>query len=424
MMTRRRVFALIGIPVAVLVLWTALAPGDYAPEAQAQQAASDKGDMRANLNQAAESVVAAAMQGVSASRSEQQILERTDLSVEALRILGLLGASGTDMQATKLLDDVQAKVSPAAAEVLIRMRLARQLQRWSQLSSAERDKALKRFVSDVQSSGLTPGHADLLLRLTDNLEMGGQGALVANAIQELLPAFQNSTEPEIQRRTPVMQGIVHRLNLAGKPLELEGTLLDGSEFHWGAYRGKVVLVDFFANWCQVCREEVPITLQAYAAYKDKGFEVVGVSLDKQPQLAKMYQKETGFQFPTLFSSDSRAMEWKSPMAVKYGVTSLPRAILVDQQGNVVTTVARGERLIQHLHELLGPPGRGFGGGVGQLDGQPTDDGTAGQSEVVPTSFDDSVQFGSEGGEAAVPSVPEDSAEAGDSGAPAPTVPEE
>lgn len=361
--------------------------------------------MRAKLNQAAESIVAAANQGIEASSSEEQILERTDLSVEALRILGLLGASGADMQASKLLDDVQAKVSPAAAEVVIRMRLGRQLQRWNQLGKAEREKAINRFVSDVRSAGLTPGQADLLLRLTDNLEMGGQGALAATAVKELLPAFEKSTEPSVQRRAPVMEGIVRRLELVGKPLELEGTLLDGSEFDWEAYRGKVVLVDFFANWCGVCREEVPFVLQAHRAYKDKGFEVVGVSLDKRPQLAEQYRQETGFQFPTLFSSDPKAMEWKSPMATRYGVTSLPRAILVDQNGVVVETVARGERLFQHLQELLGPAGRPAGNGVGQTE----EPGSGNEGSVVPAAFDDSAQPGSEAEEpaaSAAPSVPE------------------
>jgi len=315
----------------------------------------------------------------------------------------LLGASDIDVKAAKLLDDVQAKASPDAAEVIVRMRLARELQQWSKLSAAEREKAINRFVSDVQAEGLTPGHADLLLRLTDNLEMGGQGKLAASALTTLLPAFKSSSEPSVQRRAPLMEGIVRRLDLVGKPFELEGTLLDGSEFDWNSYRGKVVLVDFFANWCGVCREEVPIVLQAHRAYKDRGFEVVGVSLDKQPQLAEMYRQETGFEFPTLFSNDPRAMEWKSPMATKYGVTSLPRAILVDQEGKVVATVARGERLFQHLRELLGPPANGLGG-LGEVNGAPGGE-SEGDSDVVPAGFEESAESQAED-EAAAPAVPE------------------
>jgi len=418
MINSRRVFSLIALSVALVSLWAAYGPSELSQQADAQQPAGGQQAMRDNLDKAAQAIVAAAEQGMNTSRSDDQILERADLSAEALRILGLLGATSTEMQATKLLDDVQTKVSPAAAEVVIRMRLGRQLQRWSQLGSTERDKAIKRFASDVQSSGLTPGHADLLRRLTDNLEMNGQGELAATAIKELLPAFRSSTEPMLQRQTPIMEGIVRRLELVGKPLELEGTLLDGTEFDLGAYRGKVVLVDFFANWCGVCREEVPTILQAYRAYKDKGFEVVGVSVDKQPQLAEMYRKETGFQFPTLFSNDPRAMEWKNPNAVKYGVISLPRAILVDQNGIVVETVARGERLFQRLHELLGPAGGTIGGGVGQSEEPASDE----DGSVVPTSFKSPIQVKGGAGESAAPSAETEASETGES--PAPTSPDE
>jgi thiol-disulfide isomerase/thioredoxin len=405
MFNSRRVFAVTGLAVALAASWMAFGPGE-AQKAEAQQAGGGQ-DVKDNLNQAAASVVAAAELSVHAARGEDEILQRLDYSIEALRILGVLGATDTGAQSEKLLDDVQAKVSPAAAEVVIRMRLARQLQHWSKLSKTEHEKALNRFVSDVQSEGLTPGHADLLLRLTDNLEMGNQGALAANAIKKLLPAFENSSEPSLQRRTPVLQGIVHRLELVGKPFELEGTLLDGAEFDWGQYRGKVVLVDFFANWCGICREEVPIILQAHRAYRNKGFEVVGVSVDKHPQLAEAYRQETGFGFPTLFSKDPRAMEWKSPMAVKYGVTSLPRAILVDQKGNVVETVARGERLIEHLRELLGPPGAPLGlGGLGEIDGVPTDDGSSEPSDVVPAAFEETADAPTDASEATAPAVPE------------------
>jgi hypothetical protein len=90
------------------------------------------------------------------------------------------------------------------------------------------------------------------------------------------------------------------------------------------------------------------------------------------------------------------MEWKNPLATKYGITSLPRAILVDQNGIVIDTVARGERLIQHLQQLLGPPG-GSLGGVGQLDEEETSD-----SEVAPASFDEPVQLEQGAGAPAAP----------------------
>lgn len=388
MTNSRRVFALLVVSLVLGTLWLAYGSGGLSQQAGAEQPSAGRDDAKTHLDRAAASIVAAAEQGVKSAQSDEEALERTDLSIEALRIIGLLGGSDTDARAVKLLDDVQSNASPAVAEVVVRMRLARQLQQWSRLSRAEREKTIDRFVSDVQKEGLTPGHADLVLRLADNLEMANQGELASRAINELLPAFRTAAEPSVQRRAPLMEGVVRRLDLVGKPLEIEGTLLDGSEFDWKSYRGKVVLVDFFANWCEVCRAEVPNILQNYRAYHDKGFEVVGVSLDEQRGLAEMYRKQTGFQFPTLFSQDPRAMDWKSPLALKFGITSLPRAILVDQDGNVVDTVARGQRLGQHLRDLLGPAGAPAEGArrVGDLDEEPAG-GLESRSEVVPAAFE-------------------------------------
>lgn len=400
MLNSRRVLALFALSLVMFAVWLIYGSGDVAQQAVAEQPAAG-GDMQTNLNQAAESIVAAAELGVHGTQSEEEILSRIDLSVEALRLIGELGGEKAATLAGQLLDDIQKSGSPAVKEVIVRMRFAREMQRWSQLTRAEREEAIDRFVADIKQEGLTPSHADLIMRLSDNLEMSNQRDLAKRAVAPLIPLFQSSTEPMIQRRTSLMEGIVRRLDMVGKPLELQGTLLDGTEFDWESYRGKVVLVDFFANWCGVCREEVPTILQAHRAYHDKGFEVVGVSLDRAPALADAYRKQTGFQFPTLFSSDPQAMEWKSPLATKYGITALPRAILVDQEGNVVDTFARGPRLGQLLGDLLGAGRAPLGGPVGETSDEPT--GEFGeQSDVVPVRFEE--QNGAD--EAAAPVVTE------------------
>src|SRR6185436_855793 len=153
----------------------------------------------------------------------------------------------------------------------------------------------------------------------------------------------------------VFEGIARRIDLPGKPLELEGTLLDGAKLDWNSYRGKVVLVDFHASWCGPCRAEVPNILENYEAYHKKGFDVIGINMDKEKSGAEKYIQETGFKFPVVFGEDPNARGWDLPLARKYGVTGIPMVILVGKDGNVVSTEARGPRLGELLQQQLGNP---------------------------------------------------------------------
>jgi len=116
-----------------------------------------------------------------------------------------------------------------------------------------------------------------------------------------------------------------------------------------------VLVDFWATWCGPCRAEVPNVLENYLKYHKLGFDVVGISLDEKRSDAEDYVTQTNIPWPSLFHESSGETGWQNPMAVKYGITGIPTAILVDQEGNVVSMQARGPRLGAALEKLLGNP---------------------------------------------------------------------
>ena len=348
----RRMLVLLVVPLALVCLWLAYGSGDFALRAGAEQAGGDD-RVRTHLDEAASSIIAAAKESVRSAASDDEAAQRMQVAIEALQLIGLLGEVDTNAQTEKLLDGLQSVGRPAVAGAIIKLRLARQLQQWNRLDAASREKTIDRFIADVNQAGLNLELADLIMRLVERLEYAHESELASRAINELLPAFRESTEPQIQRRTPLLEGVVRRL--PGNALELEGTLLEGGTLEWDSFRGKVVLVDFFASWCRPCRAEVPNVLANYRAYHDQGFEVVGVNMDDKRGNAEAYVQQAGFNFPTLFSDDPEATGWDHPMGRKYGVTALPRVILVDKDGVIVSTVARGPMLGTLLRELLGEP---------------------------------------------------------------------
>lgn len=113
-------------------------------------------------------------------------------------------------------------------------------------------------------------------------------------------------------------------------------------------RGKVVLLDFWAQWCRPCRLENPNIVKAYHKFKDKGFEVYGVSLDRSRDKWLQAIEEDGL----VWTHVSDLKYWQSEAAKTYNINAIPASFLLDRDGRIIAKNLRGQSLHQKLKEIL------------------------------------------------------------------------
>lgn len=126
--------------------------------------------------------------------------------------------------------------------------------------------------------------------------------------------------------------------------------VNGKEVKLSSFRGKYVLVDFWASWCGPCRKENPNLVDAYNQFKDKNFTVLGVSLDRPGQKDKWLQAIKDDKLAWTNISDLQF--WSSPVVSLYGFDGIPFNVLVDPQGKVIAEGLRGSSLEGKLKEVL------------------------------------------------------------------------
>jgi thiol-disulfide isomerase/thioredoxin len=155
----------------------------------------------------------------------------------------------------------------------------------------------------------------------------------------LVKKLAASSNPQLQQLATQAKEQAQRMaELKSKPLDLKFTALDGQSVDLAKLRGKVVLVDYWATWCPPCREQVPSVAAAYQKYHDKGFEVVGISLDQDKDALTSFIKDHGMAWPQYFDGKG----WDNDISSKFGIDAIPAMWLLDKKGMVVTTDASND----------------------------------------------------------------------------------
>lgn len=165
--------------------------------------------------------------------------------------------------------------------------------------------------------------------------------------------YPNSSYHEILKqytqKIKALEGPKGPASIGSQAPELNSKGLDGKVITLESLRGKYVLIDFWASWCGPCRRENPTVVKLYNKYKDAGFEVYSVSLDKNKKRWEQAIKKDGLIWP---SHVSDLKGWQTQATKLYGFGGIPYTVLIDKEGKIIATKLRGKALENKLADLF------------------------------------------------------------------------
>jgi peroxiredoxin len=177
----------------------------------------------------------------------------------------------------------------------------------------------------------------------------GEFAVARQVYAALLSRFQES--PNLRQK---VRGDLKRLDQIGKPaLAFAADDIQGQTLRLSAYRGKYVLLDFWATWCGPCIAELPRLQAAYQTYHEAGFEIIGISLDESKTAVVDFVKARKLPWRQIHNAGSTA-----DLVEAFGVSSIPATYLIDPEGTIIRLDLRGKALEDALsRSIKRPPGR-------------------------------------------------------------------
>jgi thiol-disulfide isomerase/thioredoxin len=262
-------------------------------------------------------------------------------------------ACNDDAEADKQLQDflatLQGDSRPRVAREVAFLTIEHKVLSVDALSPADCEKLLLELKAFYGQEKLAAKHLRMASGTVEVINKLEDGDAREKHFAEFGALFAKSSDKELARygKKLAKKPETKESDLVGKPLELVGVTAAGTPFSWENYRGKVVIVDFWATWCGPCRKEMPNVVALREKLKDRGFEVVGVSVDKDEEALATYLEENHIPWETL------AGEGASELAEKYGVRGIPTMMLVDQKGTIVAVAHNVAALAPEAEKLLG-----------------------------------------------------------------------
>jgi len=210
-------------------------------------------------------------------------------------------------------------------------------------------KSIEESVKYLQEA--EPQVSDITLAYMTGLaaEMSGDKKLAASTYGSVAKVFSTSKNPKLAEFAKMLEGVVRRLNLVGKEIKLEGKILGAGPIDMAKFKDKVVLVEFWMSTNPMSAREISTLKACYELFHDKGFEIVGISLDRDEKALAKFIKAKDIPWPIVVGDGKPC-----PSVLYYGIMNLPTMFLVGKDGRVTSINVRGETLREELEVLLGP----------------------------------------------------------------------
>ncbi len=222
-------------------------------------------------------------------------------------------------------------------------------------SKEDQDPVKARALVDALMAKIpSPWTAFFLVQIAIKVEYSGRPLIAKEMIEVAQTQIENLKDPdakeELERNC---KQFLSRFAILNKPLNLS-ELVDttGKPIDLDQYKGKVVLVDFWATWCGPCLQEIPNIENAFLAHNKNGFEVISVNLDEERPALDTFLASKKVLWNTYVSSKPDAVGFDTPLAKDIGISAIPFIAIIGKDGNVAGIHIRGRKIEDKIVELL------------------------------------------------------------------------